>query len=183
MIQKYEKMEQIFTGNSFDVKELDAASHRSVDDIRSIHKDLYQTPIQCRFKYVIIDEVHSLTNIAEEAALKMIEEPPDHTRFILCTTDPHKLKDTIHSRCILWAFNKVSWTEIYNHLCNIAKKENLEYEEMALKTMAKMAKGSVRDSLQNLQTVVNYVGSDKITDQQTREALGTIDEKLYFDLV
>ena len=180
---KCRNCQEIFEGKSFDVREIDAASNRGIDDVRAIHKNLYSSPIQCKVKYVLIDEVHSLTGYAAEAALKMIEEPPDHTRFILCTTDPHKLKDTIHSRCILWAFNKVSWTEIYNHLCNISKKENLEYEEMALKTMAKMAKGSVRDSLQNLQTVVNYVGSDKITDEQVREALGTIDEKLYFDLI
>ncbi len=180
---KCRNCKEIFEGKSIDVKEVDAASNRGIEDIRAIHKDIYLCPIQCRTKYIILDEGHSLTGYAAEAALKMIEEPPDHVRFILCTTDPHKLKDTIHSRCILWTFNKISWMEIYTHLCNIAKKEELECEEAALKTMAKMAKGSVRDALQNLQTVVNYVGEEKITDEQTRQALGTINEKLYFDLI
>ena len=180
---KCRNCKSIFEGTSFDVREVDAASNRGIDDIRAIHKDLYQCPIECRVKYVIFDEAHSLTGYAAEAALKMIEEPPSHVRFILATTDAHKLKDTIHSRCIMWTFNKVSWMEIYTHLCNIAKKEKIECEEIALKTMARMSKGSVRDGLQNLQTVINYVGDEAITDVATREALGTVDDKLYFDLV
>jgi DNA polymerase III subunit gamma/tau len=173
---------QIFSGKSFDVKEIDAASNRGVDDIRQLHRDLYTCPTQCRKKYVILDECHSLTGIAAEASLKMIEEPPSFVRFILATTEPHRLKNTIHSRCIMWKFNKVNWTEIYSHLVDIATKEGIEYEEEALKIAARAAKGSVRDSLQNLQTMMNYVGKGKITSADAVESLGMVEQKMYFEL-
>jgi DNA polymerase-3 subunit gamma/tau len=113
----------------------------------------------------------------------MIEEPPENVRFILATTDPHKIKDTIHSRCIMWKFNKVGWAELYNHLKTICGKEGIKYEEDALKLCAKSAKGSVRNSLQNLQAVMNYVGDGEVTVKDTAEALGAIDDKLYFGLM
>jgi len=174
---------EIFSGKSFDVKELDAASNRGVDDIRKIHEDLYHSPINCRTKYILLDEAHSLTGIAAEAALKMIEEPPIFVRFMLATTDAHLLKETIHSRCITWKFNKVGWMEIYNHLIMVADKESLSYEKDALKIAAQAAFGSVRDSLQNLQTMMNYAGTDKITVDIAKESLGVIDRRIYFDLV
>ena len=174
---------EILAGASYDVREMDAASNRGIDDMRNIKKEIYQSPLQCRTKYIILDECHSLTREGAEAALKMIEEPPDRVRFILATTDPHKLKDTIRSRCILWKFNQVSWSEMYTHLVNIATKEGLSYEDGALKMCAKMAQGAVRNSLQNLQTVITYVGDNKITVDASKEALGAIDEKLYFELI
>lgn len=173
---------EIFAGKSFDIIEMDAASNRGVDDIRQLKKEIYQSPLECRTKYIIIDEAHSLTREGAEAALKMIEEPPDKVRFILATTDPHKLKETIQSRCITWKFNKVGWAELYAHIKNIATKEGLQFEDSALKICAKSSKGSVRNSLQNLQTVVNYVGGGEITVEAAKEALGAIDDKLYFDL-
>ncbi|MCD6436205.1 MAG: DNA polymerase III subunit gamma/tau [Clostridiales bacterium] len=175
---------EIFSGKSYEVKEMDAASNRGVDDIRAIHKDLYTCPIKCKIKYIIIDEVHSLTNIAEEAALKMIEEPPEFVRFILATTEGHKLRDTIQSRCITWKFNKVGWIEMFTHLKDIAKKEGLKIDgDDPLKIAAKAAKGSVRNSLQNLQTIINYVGDDVITTKVANDALGVVNQKLYFDFV
>lgn len=174
---------QIFEGSSFDVKEMDAASNRGVDDIRQLKQVIYQSPLECRTKYIIIDEAHSLTREGAEAALKMIEEPPEKVRFILATTDPHKLKDTIHSRCIMWKFNEVSWIEMYEHLKNIATQENISYDDDALKICAKNARGSVRNSLQNLQTVLNYSGGGRIEIGEAKEALGAIDEKMYFDLI
>jgi DNA polymerase III subunit gamma/tau len=180
---KCDNCKEIFNGKSFDVREIDAASHRGVDDIRSIHKDIYTSPIQCRVKYVIIDEAHSLTGIAAEAALKMLEEPPEGVRFVLATTEAHRFKETILSRCIPWKFNKVSWSELHSHLKNIAGQEEIEYEEEALITIAKSSKGSVRNSLQNLQTVINYVGDNKITDIAAIESLGQVDQQLYFNLI
>jgi len=173
----------IFEGKSFDVKEIDAASNRGIEDIRALNKEIHHCPIECRTKYIILDEAHSLTGIAAEAALKMIEEPPDYVRFILATTEAHLLKDTIRSRCITWKFNKVNWTEIFSHLKNICAKEELEYDDNALKIIAKSAKGSVRDSLQNLQTVLNYVGNEKILVNPVKEALGEVDQQLYFNLI
>lgn len=174
---------EIFAGNSFDIREMDAASNRGVDDIRQLKKDIYQSPLECRTKYIIIDEAHSLTREGAEAALKMIEEPPEKVRFILCTTDPHKLKDTIQSRCITWKFNQVGWSELFNHLKNIAGQEGLQYEDAALKICAKNSKGSVRNALQNLQTMMNYVGGGELTAVAAKECLGAVDDKLYFDLM
>jgi len=139
--------------------------------------------LECRTKYIIIDEAHSLTREGAEAALKMIEEPPEKVRFILATTEPHKLKETIHSRCIMWKFNQVGWSELYSHIKGIAIKEGLNFEDSALKICAKASKGSVRNSLQNLQTLMNYVGGGEITATAAKEALGTVDDKLYFDLM
>lgn len=173
----------IFSGKSYEVLEIDAGSGGKVDDIRELHKSLQQCPVECVTKYVIIDEAHSLTGAAAEASLKMIEEPPPYVRFILCTTEPQSFKPTIHSRCITWSFNKVSWSNIYEHLKMVAEKEGLQCEEKALQIAAKYAKGSVRDSLQCLQTMINYVGEEDITAQAAVEALGVIDESLYFELM
>ena len=174
----------ILADKSIDVKEIDAASNRGIDDIREIKKDAEFNPIDCKTKYYIIDEAHSLTGYAAEAALKLIEEPPAHVRFILCTTDPHLLKDTILSRCIFFKFNKVNWSDLYSHLCNIAKKEKLNYEEDALKIAAKAAHGSVRDALQNLQSISSYVGrGQELTYEKAKEIIGIPDERLYFVLI
>lgn len=180
---KCSNCKEIFTGKSYEVIEMDAGSGGKVDDIRDLNKSLYQSPCECKTKYVIIDEAHSLTGSAAEASLKMIEEPPPYVRFILCTTEPQSFKPTIHSRCIIWSFNKVPWAQIYEHLKNIAAKEKLTYEDKALQISAKYAKGSVRDSLQYLHTIINYVGDEDITAQAAREALGVIDEALYFALI
>lgn len=173
----------IFQGKSLEVREMDAGSSGGVDDIRELHKSLYQYPVECKTKYVIIDEAHSLTGQAAEASLKMIEEPPKFVRFILCTTEPQAFKPTIHSRCITWDFNKVAWPELFEHLKMIAGKEGVDVDEKALQVAAKHSKGSVRNCLQHLQTMMNYVGEDKITVDLAREALGVIDDSLYFDMV
>lgn len=174
---------EIFSGKSLDIKEIDAASNRGVDDIRQIKDDIRYSPMQCRTKYVILDEAHSLTAVAAEALLKSIEEPPPHVRFILCTTEAFALKPTIHSRCQTLQFTKVSWHQIYGHLVNVARQENMSFEEEALKLAAKRSKGSVRDSLQNLQALKDFSGADKITLDAAQKALGSISESVYFDLV
>lgn len=173
----------ILSGKSIEVIELDAASHGGVDDIRAIHKELYQMPIYCKTKYVIIDEAHSLTKQSAEASLKMIEEPPEFVRFILCTTEPQSFKPTIHSRCITWKFNSVSWLEMIPLLEKICGEEKIVFDRESLTIIAKASKGSVRNSLQNLQTVMNYTGERELTEKDCREALGVIDSKLYSDLI
>lgn len=174
---------EIFNGNSIEVIELDAASHGGVDDIRAIHKDLYQMPMRCKTKYVIIDEAHSLTRQSAEASLKMIEEPPDFARFILCTTEPQSFKPTIHSRCITWKFNSVSWEEMVPLLEKICGKEEIVFNRETLAIIAKASKGSVRNSLQNLQTVLNYTGTKNLSSKDCIEALGLVDARLYSDLI
>ena len=167
---------EIFDGSSIDVKEIDAASNRGIDDIRALQKEIHFSPINCRVKYIILDEAHSLTGVAAESALKMIEEPPSNVRFILCTTEPEALKPTIHGRCINFNFSKISWMELYNHLVNICKLESIQYDDDAIKMMAKASKGSARNSLQNLQTVAEFAGSNKIIADSVSKSLGVIDE-------
>jgi DNA polymerase III subunit gamma/tau len=173
----------IFAGKSYDVKEIDAASNRGVDDVRDLKKEIANCPIYSKTKYIIFDEAHSLTGIAAEALLKSIEEPPPHVRFILCTTEAFALKPTIHSRCIVFTFNKVSWFEICEHLVSIAKKEGVDADEDALKLIAKKSKGSVRDSLQNLQFAIDFCGEEKITLDAVQQVLGVVDDSSYFELI
>lgn len=178
-----ENCKEIFAGRSLEVREMDAASVGKVDEIRALQRDLSQSPIKCRTKYVIIDEAHSLTRQAAEASLKMIEEPPKFVRFILCTTEPQSFKPTIHSRCITWSFSKVSWTEIFHHLKSIVEKQSIPYEEKALQIAARYSKGSVRNGMQNLQRLINFVGGMMITAKDAAEALGAVDDTLYFEFM
>lgn len=173
----------IFAGKSMDVKEIDAASNRSVDDIRDLQEQIRFHPIECRVKYVLIDEVHSLTGIAAEAALKMIEEPPPNVRFILCTTDPQLLKPTIHSRCIILSFKRINWLDLFGYVRKVADAEKIVYDEDALRLVAKTSCGSARNALQNLQTLASYAGQDRITLLHAQTVLGGVDETLFFNLI
>ena len=179
---KCENCKEIFAGKSYEVIEQDAGSKGNVDDIRALHKSLYTCPVECKTKYIIIDEAHSLSGKAAEAALKMIEEPPPMVRFILCTTEPQAFKDTIHSRCILWGFNKVSRVDLFKHLQMISSNEQLNCDDKTLQLIARYSKGSVRNSLQHLQKIMNYVGDEPITYESAIESLGVIDETMYFNL-
>lgn len=180
---KCKNCKEIFEGKSLDVKEMDAASQRKIEDIRSLSKEIRCSPVDCATKVVILDEAHSLTGAAAEAALKMIEEPPPHVIFILATTDPHLLKDTIHSRCISLKFQKVNWNVLTKHLEKVSKSEDIEIEANAIKIAAQTAGGSVRNSLQNLQTLVNFAGDDEITADVAKRVLGAIDDSLFFEFV
>lgn len=173
---------EIFEGKSFEVHEIDAGSKGNVDDIRDLQKVIQMLPVKCKTRYVIIDEAHSLSGHAAEASLKMIEEPPKRVRFVLCTTEPQKFKETIHSRCITWTLSKVTPNEIFEHLKDIANREKILFDEQALFLIARNSKGSVRNSLHNLQTVVNYSGKNKISTKEVVDALGEVDGSLYFVL-
>ena len=172
----------IFEGKSYEVIEQDAGSKGNVDDIRALHKSLYQCPVECKTKYVILDEAHSLSGKAAEASLKMIEEPPPHVRIILCTTEPQAFKETIHNRCVPWSFKKVSRPDLFKHLEHVSNCENLNCDNKILQIISRYSKGSVRNSLQHLQKVMSYVGDGEITIQAAIEALGVIDDSLYFEL-
>ena len=176
-------VQAIFDGKHPDVREMDAAALGRIDDIREVRENIQYSPIECRYKFVILDEAHRLSGAAAEAALKMIEEPPPETVFILATTDPQKLKETIDSRCMSLWFNKVAWDQMYQHLKYVADQEGLVYDDIALKIAARRAKGSVRNSLQNLQTLVMYANKEKITHELALSALGAINENHYFDMV
>ena len=173
----------IFTGKSMDVREMDAASNRSIDDIRAIKEDIKMAAINSKKKYVIIDEIHSLTGPAAESGLKMVEEPPPNVRFVLCTTDAYKLIETIQDRCISFRFNKIIWYDICQNLIKICKLENVKIDEDALKVISKSARGSVRKSLQNLEKVISYKGiANQICSDDAIKALGAVEQNAFFHL-
>lgn len=175
--------QQIFDGECTDVHEINAASTRGIDEIRKLGEYISGRPLMCKWKIVILDECHSLTKDAVESALKMIEEPPDHVMFILCTTDPQKIKATIHSRCIPFRFAKVAWPEILIHLKSIAEKEKIVADEGALRVAAKLSKGSMRNSLNNLQQLITFAGGKPLTSELAQMALGAVSENDFFELV
>jgi DNA polymerase-3 subunit gamma/tau len=172
----------IFAGKHVDCKEIDAASAGSIENVRNLAKELRYSPVNCRVKYLLLDEAHRLSGAAGDAALKMIEEPPEGVRFILCTTDPHLLKDTVHSRCVTLRVHQVGWGELAQHITKIAQLEGIEIDENAIKIAARTADGSVRNALTNLQTLVNYCGGEPITSDEAKASLGVIDERMYFQL-
>jgi DNA polymerase III delta subunit len=132
----------------------------------------------------LVHNCHSLTGAAAEASLKMIEEPPPNVRFILATTEPQSLKDTILSRCITLTFEKIDWHELYqNLLIKIIKQENISIDDEAAKFIAKRARGSARDALQNLQSVADFAGGEKISLDMAEKALGAADESLHYQLI
>ncbi len=173
---------EITAGASLDVLEIDAASNRGIDQIRELREMVRYAPASGRYKVVILDEAHQLTDEASNALLKTLEEPPDKVVFILATTEPEDLADTIKSRAQLFQFRSLTFQEIAGALEHIAKEEKLEIEPGAIAVMARAAEGSVRDGLSLLEQAIAYSG-DKITDAQVRELLGVVAEDVLDDLV
>ncbi|HHF09299.1 MAG TPA: DNA polymerase III subunit gamma/tau, partial [Candidatus Atribacteria bacterium] len=136
----------IISGGSLDVVEIDAASHRGINEIRDLRERVKYAPLQSRFKVYIIDEVHMLTQEAFNALLKTLEEPPQHVIFVLATTDPQRLPETILSRCLRINFNAISEEDIVKQLKKIAQAENLKIGEDLLYRIALKARGSLRDA-------------------------------------
>jgi len=173
---------EISAGASMDVLEIDAASNTGVDDIRTLRENVRYLPTSGKKRVFIIDEVHRLSGSAFDALLKTLEEPPEHVIFILATTEPLKVPDTILSRTQRFDFRRVSVDDLTGHLKEIAGREKLEYEEAALKLLARKADGSVRDSLSLLDQVAAFAG-DKITEQEVVNALGLVDRRFLFRFV
>ena len=173
---------EITTGGSLDVLEIDAASNRGIDQIRELREMVRYAPASGRYKVVILDEAHQLTDEASNALLKTLEEPPEKVVFILATTEPEKLTDTIKSRAQLFQFRSLTFQEIAGALEHITKEEKLEIEPGAIAVLARAAEGSLRDGLSLLEQAIAYSG-DKITDAQVRELLGVVAEDVLDDLV
>ena len=163
---------RIAEGSSMDVFEIDAASNRGIDEIKALRDQLAFTPVDCRYKVYIIDEVHMLTTGAFNALLKTLEEPPSHVIFILATTDPHKIPATIHSRCQRFDFRRVTVEEIVQHLAMVAQGSGLEADEDALRLIAIQSEGGMRDALSLLDQC--GVMAKKITAVTVREVLGIV---------
>ena len=165
---------------SVDVLEIDGASNRGIDEVRSLREGVKYKPIHSRNKVIIIDEVHMLTTQAFNALLKTLEEPPPHTIFIFATTEFHKVPTTIISRCQHFEFNKISQKDIINHLLDITKKENITISAYGLNKIAEAADGSLRDAQSLLDQAVSYSG-ENISDKDLKEILGAISREVLFD--
>jgi DNA polymerase III subunit gamma/tau len=173
---------EIAAGSSLDVIEIDAASNRGIDQIRELREMVRYAPAAARTKVVILDEAHMLTGEASNALLKTLEEPPDRVIFVMATTEPENLVDTIRSRSQHFHFRVLTFNEITDRLKYIAAKENLNIEDGALSVIARMAEGSMRDALSLLEQARAYCGDD-ITDTAVRELLGVVPEDALQELV
>ena len=157
-----------------DIIEMDAASHRKIDDIRELIEQTKYAPSAARYKIFIIDEVHMLTKEAFNALLKTLEEPPSYVKFILATTDPLKLPTTVLSRTQHFRFKQISRYEIVKHLEFILSKEGVSYEREALEILARSGGGSLRDTLTLLDQAIIY-GAGNITKSNVAAMLGLLD--------
>src|ERR1035437_1915561 len=164
---------------SFNVHELDAASNNSVDDIRNLVEQVRIPPQSARYKVYIIDEVHMLSAAAFNAFLKTLEEPPPYAKFILATTEKHKILPTILSRCQIYDFRRINLEDIADHLAYVAKSENISYDEEALHIIAQKADGGLRDALSMFDQLVNSTGHD-LTYKSVIENLNVLDFEFYF---
>ena len=171
----------IEVSNSLDVTEIDAASHNGVDDARELTQRVHLSPVLGHYRIVIVDECHQLTNQAQNALLKCIEEPPNHVVFILCTTEAHKVLPTISSRCQRFEFRALSIKTIVAHLRWIADIEAISIQDQALLAIARLCDGGLRDALQLLAQV--RLLSDEVTTSQVIELAGGIAEADLLDLL
>jgi len=166
---------EIDAGRFVDYIEMDAASNRGVDDIASLLEKAAYAPSNGRYKVYMIDEVHMLTNHAFNAMLKTLEEPPEHVKFILATTDPQKIPVTILSRCLQFNLKQMPVPLIVEHLEKVLASEKVDCEVNALRVLAKAAQGSMRDALSLTDQAIAYAAG-KVTEESVRGMLGTLDD-------
>ena len=162
-------------GRFIDYIEMDAASNRGVDDIAALLEKAAYAPSNARYKVYMIDEVHMLTNHAFNAMLKTLEEPPEHVKFILATTDPQKIPVTILSRCLQFNLKQMPVPLIVEHLEKVLAAEKVDYETNALRVLAKAAQGSMRDALSLTDQAIAYAAG-KVSEESVRNMLGTLDD-------
>lgn len=165
----------IDAGQDVDVIEIDGASNRGIDEIRSLRANIGVRPSRARYKIYIIDEVHMLTTPAFNALLKTLEEPPEHAKFIFCTTDPERLPITVLSRCQRFDFAPVEVPKIVNRLREIVTAESAEADDAALELLARRAAGSMRDSQSLLEQVLSF-SHGQLSADQVHAMLGTADD-------
>ncbi len=167
---------------SFNIHELDAASNNSVDDIRSIVDQVRIPPSMGKYSVYIVDEVHMLSKAAFNAFLKTLEEPPAHVKFILATTERHKILPTILSRCQVYTFNRIKVSDTVKYLQYVCSQEGITAESAALTVVAQKADGAMRDALSIFDQLVSFCGNN-ITYSQAVEHLNVLDYEYYFKLV
>jgi DNA polymerase-3 subunit gamma/tau len=162
----------IAANTAFDVVEIDAASNRGIDEIRELRERVKFAPAQFRTKVYIVDEVHMLTDPAFNALLKTLEEPPDNVVFVLATTEPHKVPQTILSRCQRYEFRRMQPDDMLRRLVDVAKKERIPADPAALRRIAFLADGALRDALVLLEQARSFAGNGKIDDAVLDAAFG-----------
>jgi DNA polymerase III subunit gamma/tau len=173
----------IDAGRFPDMLEIDAASRTKVDDTREILDNVMYAPSRGRFKVYLIDEVHMLSTSSFNALLKTLEEPPEHVKFLLATTDPQKLPVTVLSRCLKFHLKRLTISQIDQQMQHILKAENLAFEAEAIDELARAADGSMRDGLSLLDQALAFCGGSSVQTDPTREMLGTISRESVLDLL
>jgi DNA polymerase-3 subunit gamma/tau len=171
---------EIAEGRALDVLEIDGASNRGIEEIRNLREQIKFAPMVGNYKVIIIDEVHMLTNPAFNALLRTLEEPPEHGKFIFCTTDIHKVPATIISRCQRFDFNRIATDIIISRLTFILDQESIDFDADSLQLIARKADGSMRDALSILDQVISFCGA-KISSSKTTQALGVIPNDIFFE--
>lgn len=173
--------QEISNGAFVDLIEIDAASHTGVDNMRTITDNAQYTPAKGRYKVYLIDEVHMLTTHSFNALLKTLEEPPEHAKFLLATTDPQKLPATVLSRCLQFNLKNLAPERIVEHLQYVLGRENIDCEEAALWSLARAAEGSMRDALSLTDQAVAF-GQGRVMAADVSAMLGTIDQQTVYQL-
>lgn len=173
-----ERCREIMSGEATDIVEMDAASNNGVDDVRQLRDEVAYTPVSCKYRVYIIDEVHMLSPAAFNALLKTLEEPPPHVKFILATTELHKVPATISSRCQRFEFKRVDIAESTERLLSVAEKENVSLDKDAAELISRLSDGGMRDALSILDRCISADGH--ITSQIVRDCAGVADNKHLF---
>ena len=172
----------IDAGRFVDYTELDAASHRGVDEVQQLLEQAVYKPVQGRFKVFMIDEVHMLSNTAFNAMLKTLEEPPEYLKFVLATTDPQKVPVTVLSRCLQFNLRPMAPETVLSHLARVLQSENIPADTQALRWIARAARGSMRDALSLTDQAIAY-GAGQLQEDTVRQMLGTADRSRVLSLI
>jgi DNA polymerase-3 subunit gamma/tau len=173
---------EIRAGRALDVSEIDGATYRKIDDARAIIENLSYRPARDRFKIYIIDEAHQLTDQAFNALLKTLEEPPPHVKFILATTEPQKMPETILSRLQRYDFRRIALQVIFARLKELASREGVAVEESALLLLAREAGGSMRDAERMLETSIACASTENVTEAEVAATLGVASRSVVYAL-
>lgn len=173
---------QIDAGRYVDLLEIDAASNTGIDNIREVLENAQYAPTAGKYKVYIIDEVHMLSKSAFNAMLKTLEEPPEHVKFILATTDPHKVPITVLSRCLQFVLRNMTVQQVADHLANVLAAEQIPFEMPALQLLGRAAMGSMRDALSLLDQAI-AMGSGKVAEQDVRQMIGAVDKRYLEELL
>lgn len=177
-----ESCTQIDAGRYVDLLEIDAASNTGIDNIREVLENAQYAPTAGKYKVYIIDEVHMLSKSAFNAMLKTLEEPPEHVKFILATTDPHKVPVTVLSRCLQFVLRNMTTQQVADHLVHVLESEKIPYEATALQLIGRAGAGSMRDALSLLDQAI-AMGSGSVAEQDVRQMIGAVDKQYLYELL